>query len=978
MPLSEIQTGTDTAVGQFQGGALRQTSTGRFELVMSRLLSLIAALLVVGTLTDARQMRPTINLAGPWKFKIDSTDVGVKERWFLANLPETVLLPGSMAQNGKGDDVSVNTKWTGGIVDQSWFTAKKYEKYRQPGNVKVPFWLNPVKSYVGAAWYQKNVVIPQEWQGKHITIFLERCHWETELWVDGRQVGMQNSLGTPHEYDLTKYLTPGKHRITIRIDNRIKEIDVGRNAHSVTDHTQTNWNGIVGRIELRAHPPIHIVNVSVIPHIHLKSVTVRVRLESIPTGFPGGILRLSAKPTARTSQRRPVEASYLMPSSGHNSVTHDVELKMGPDALLWDEFKPNLYTLDVTFDGGDKGFQDKRTVQIGLREFRTDGTQFSINGRPVFLRGTLECAIFPKTGYASTDIREWTRIFKICKAYGLNHVRFHSWCPPEAAFDAADREGIYLYVECCAWTKVGEGKPIDTWLYEESERIVAVYGNHPSFCMMSYGNEPSGTNQSKFLGEFVKYWKQKDPRRVYTSGAGWPQIPENDFHVTDAPRIQLWGAGLTSIINKEPPQIAFDFRQIISKYDRPVVSHEIGQWCAYPNFKEIKKYTGVLRAKNFEIFKESLEENQMGDLANRFLMASGKLQVLCYKADIEAALRTPGMAGFELLDLHDFPGQGTALVGVLDPFWQEKGYVTAKEYSRFCNSTVPLARLQKMTFLNDEQFSADIEVAHFGPEPLSRITPRWRIRNASGKLMAEGILKETDIPIANGISLGSMRIYLDGWPTGRMNFEVSVGRFANDWDFWVYPAKLEAVGSGNVLVAERIDAGVEEALNAGKCVLLLADTSLVKSDVPPGFSSIFWNTAWTSQQPPHTLGILCNPQHPALKHFPTEYHSDWQWWDLVTRSRAMILDSLPPSLRPVVRVVDDWFTNRRLGLLVEAKVGKGKLLICSIDLKTDLERRPVARQLLYSLTKYVSGREFSPKQSATITSLRGFFRSARH
>lgn len=940
----------------------------------TRPFNILSVVLIACASAFAQSSRLTINLAGPWKFKIDSTDIGVKEKWFLANLPGTVMLPGSMAQNGKGDDISVNTKWTGGIVDKSWFTGKKYEKYRQPGNVKVPFWLNPVKSYVGAAWYQKNVLIPREWQGKHISIFLERCHWETELWVDDRQVGTQNSLGTPHEYDLTKYLTPGKHRITIRIDNRIKDIDVGRNAHSVTDHTQTNWNGIVGRIELRALPPIHIVNVTVIPHIHLKSVTVRVRLESFPTGFPGGILRLSAKPIARTSQRRPVETSYLMPSSGHNSVTHDVELKMGPDALLWDEFKPNLYKLDVTFDGGDKGFQDKRTVQFGLREFRTEGTRFIVNDRPVFLRGTLESAIFPKTGYASTDTRDWTRIFKICKAYGLNHVRFHSWCPPEAAFEAADQQGIYLYVECCAWTAVGDGKPFDIWLYQESERIVAAYGNHPSFCMMSYGNEPSGSNQAKFLGEFVKYWKQKDSRRVYTSGAGWPQIQESDFHVTDAPRIQLWGAGLSSIINKEAPQTAYDFRQIISKYDRPVVSHEIGQWCVYPNFKEIGKYTGVLRAKNFEIFKESLEENQMGDLANEFLMASGKLQVLCYKADIEAALRTPGMAGFELLDLHDFPGQGTALVGVLDPFWQEKGYVTSKEYSRFCNSTVPLARLQKMIFLSGEELLADIEVSHFGRAPLARVRPRWRIRSAEGKLMAEGVLNETDVPIANAVSLGSVRLSLDGWPSGMMNLEVTIGQSANDWNFWVYPETLPEVKTSDVILAQEFNEGVEKALALGKCVLLLPDTNRINSTVPPGFSSIFWNTAWTSQPPPHTLGILCDPQHPALKYFPTEYHSDWPWWDLVTRSRAMILDSLPPSLRPVVRVVDDWFTNRRLGLVVEAKVGKGKLLICSIDLKTDLEKRPVARQFLYSLKKYVSSKEFAPKRSVNIASLRGLFK----
>jgi hypothetical protein len=930
--------------------------------------------LLACTSAFAQPSPSTINLAGQWRFKIDSTDIGVTEKWFLRNLPETINLPGSMAQNGIGDDISINTKWTGGIVDKSWFTDKKYEKYRQPGNVKVPFWLNPVKSYVGAAWYQKNVVIPPDWEGKHISIFLERCHWETELWVDDREVGTQNSLGAPHEYDLTRYLTQGKHRITIRIDNRIKDIDVGRNAHSVSDHTQTNWNGVVGRIELRALPPVHIVKVTVFPHIHLKSATVRVRVESFPTGFPGGILRLSAKPISRTSQRNPVETSSFMPSSEHNSVTHDVELKMGADALLWDEFEPNLYKLEVTFDGGEKGFQDKRTVQFGLREFRAEGTRFVVNDRPVFLRGTLECAIFPKTGYASTDLKEWKRIFKVCKSYGLNHVRFHSWCPPEAAFDAADQLGIYLYVECCAWTTVGDGKPFDTWLYQESERIVAAYGNHPSFCMMSYGNEPSGKEQSKFLGEFVKYWKQKDSRRVYTSAAGWPQIPESDFHITDAPRIQIWGVGLSSIINKEAPQSAYDFRQIISKYDKPVVSHEIGQWCAYPNFAEIKKYTGVLRAKNFEIFKESLGQNHMGSQAHDFLMASGKLQVLCYKADIEAALRTPGMAGFELLDLHDFPGQGTALVGVLDPFWQEKGYVTAKEYSRFCNSTVPLARLQKMTFLNDEPFSADIEVAHFGPAPLMHITPHWRIRDASGKLMAEGILKESDIPIANAFSLGSMRIYLDGWPTGKMNFEVSVGQFSNDWDFWIYPAKLDNPPTGGIVIADKLDAQVEEALASGKNVLLLADTGLVKSDVPPGFSSIFWNTAWTSRQPPHTLGILCDPKNPALKFFPTEYHSNWQWWDLVTRSRAMILDSLPASIRPIVQVVDDWFTNRRLGLVVEAKVGEGKILICSIDLKTDLENRPVARQLLYSLQEYVSSKQFAPKQSVDVTLLRRLFK----
>ncbi len=939
--------------------------------VKSCCLRIAIALLLV---TACALSQSTIDLAGSWRFKADSGDVGIQGQWFLKQLPEKITLPGSMARNGKGDDISVNTKWTGGIVDKSWFTEKKYEKYRQPGNVKVPFWLNPVKSYVGAAWYQKQVDVPKGWQGKHVELFLERCHWETQLWVDGQEVGTQNSLATPHRYDLSGMLVPGKHRLTLRVDNRIKDIDVGYNAHSVSDHTQTNWNGIVGRIELRASPTVFISDVSLVPNIQSKRVDVSIELATQTRSPAQGRVILSVNtvysPKKQTFPERTAEFEI---QRGRGEI--HVAYPMGEEVRLWDEFEPSLYQMHISLRSAASEVSEDRTIQFGMREFKVEGTRFSVNGRPIFLRGTLECAIFPKTGYASMDIRDWKRIFRVSKSFGLNHVRFHSWCPPEVAFDAADQEGIYLYVECCAWTTVGDGKPFDKWLYQESESIVQAYGNHPSFCMMSYGNEPGGANQSKFLGEFVKYWKEKDARRVYTGGAGWPQIPESDFHITDAPRIQRWGAGLTSIINSQAPQTAFDFRDIISKYDKPVVSHEIGQWCVYPNFNEIKKYTGVLKAKNFEVFKESLGQNHMGEQAKDFLLASGKLQVLCYKADIEAALRTPGMAGFELLDLHDFPGQGTALVGVLDAFWGGKGYVTAKEYLRFCNSTVPIVRMKKRIFLNNEELAADVEVAHFGRVPLRAVTPTWRIKDTKGTVVASGSLKQTDVPVTNAFSLGSIRAPLAAVQSAaKLILEVSIAGYSNEWDVWVYPATLPDIEMPGVVVANEINAEVENALEAGKSVLLLADTGHINSSVPPGFSSIFWNTAWTSGQPPHTLGILCNPQHPALKYFPTEYHSNWQWWDLITKSRAMVLDSLPASLRPVVQVVDDWFTNRKLGLLLEAKVGKGKLLLCSIDLKTDLEERPVARQLLLSLRRYVASSEFGPKQTVSLSLLRKLFK----
>ena len=902
----------------------------------------------------------SINLAGEWKFKIDSLDIGISEQWFKNDYIETVLLPGSMPENGKGNDVSISTKWTGKIVDQSWYTDEKYAKYRKEGNVKIPFWLQPEKHYIGPAWYQKEISIPEIWAGKRIELFLERCHWETQVWINDQKVGMKNSLATAHIYDLTEFLKLGKHIITIRVDNRINEIDPGQNAHSVSDHTQTNWNGIVGKIILGAKNPVYFEKVKLYPDVKAKKVVVKFNLENKSGIEQTCKLRLVAENEKHKTNELVKEIIIS------ESEEFEIDYPMGDNLLLWDEFNPNTYSMNLQLQSAEGTFS--KQIDFGMREFIVKGSRFAINDRPVFLRGTLECAIFPKTGYPSTDVGEWTRIFKVIKSHGLNHMRFHSWCPPEAAFIAGDKAGIYLQVECSAWANIGDGKPIDKWLYDEAENILESYGNHPSFCLMAYGNEPRGQNQGEYLNAFVKHLKEIDSRRVYTSGAGWPPVPDMDYYNPPDPRIQRWKEGLKSIINRESPQTMFDYRDIIAdKFDdKPVVSHEIGEWCVYPNFKEIKKYTGVLKAKNFEIFQETLNENHMGNLAEDFLMASGKLQALCYKAEIEAALRTPGFAGFQLLDLHDFPGQGTALIGVLDAFWEEKGYISPEEYSRFCNKTVPLARFYKRVFLNNEKITAGIEVAHFGENPLRNITATWKITDENGNSVFEGIFNKMDIPIGNNIKLGEIKIYGDKIVTPqKLVLTVDVAGYSNSWDFWVYPAKQKSLDEQNILVTSDLDSKAAAFLEKGGNVLLSLKKGSLKAEkggsIKVGFSSIFWNTAWNEKQAPHTLGILCDPENPALNEFPTEYHSNWQWWDAMSHSQAIVLDDFNPELKPIVRVIDDWFENRRLALIFEAEVGNGKVIVSGIDLVNDMENRPEARQLLYSIKKYMIGNEFNPK-----------------
>lgn len=915
------------------------------------------------------------DLSGSWKYRIDSLDQGIDQKWFAESFPsDTLHLPGSLAENGKGFPVTTHTKWTGQVVDQSWYTADKYEKYRKPGNIKIPFWLQPDVYYVGAAWYQREIKIPPAWKGQRIILTLERCHWESSIWIDGRFAGKLNSLATAHRYDLSKLANPGSHLLTIRIDNRMI-VNVGENAHSVSDHTQSNWNGIVGKMTLEALPVVSLGTIKLYPDIENHVVKVIGGIENSSANTEQISLEVVVKRYGKTGYSlSPFKMQKEIPAG---SEAFELIYPMGDDCLLWDEFSPNLYEMKIGLTMKKTTDAQVSNILFGMRDFKAQGSRFAINGRPTFLRGTLECAIFPKTGYPALKVEEWQHIYKIIKAHGLNHMRFHSWCPPEAAFIAADIEGIYLYVECGAWTQVGTGNSFDTWLYAESERIVNEYGNHPSFVMMSYGNEPGGSNQVAFLDEFVSYWKNKDKRRAYTSASGWPIVPSEDFYCTPAPRIQGWGQGLNSIINAQAPQTSYDFRDIIAKNypEKPVVSHEIGQWCVYPDFKEISHYTGVLKAKNFEIFKETLEANKLGHLADSFLLASGKLQALCYKADIEAALRTPGMAGFQLLDLHDFPGQGTALVGVLNAFWEQKGYITPAEYSLFCNSVVPLARMQKLVLNSDEVFKADIEIANYGPVDLKEvkgpIKGPIRILNSESKVVMETSWSVDAIPTGTNTVVGKIEWPLAGvTKASRFTLEVIVGDRMNRWDFWVYPKVLAVPGTSEIPVYTSVTPQLTKLLDQGGSAII----SLGPDGVAPekggnialGFSSIFWNTAWTRGQAPHTLGILCNPKHPALKDFPTEYYSTFQWWDIVSQAKPLILDEIDPAPQPIVRIIDDWFTSRSLGLVIEAGVGKGKLIITGTDLIHNLNTRPAARQLLYSLRKYASTKAFEPMNTMSI------------
>lgn len=909
----------------------------------------------------ALKAQKSIDLSGEWGFSMDRLDKGEQEKWFSRLPDDRINLPGSMPEKLKGDEVTAATQWTGSLYDSSYYYNPYMEKYRKEGNIKFPFFLTPDRHYVGVAWYQKEVDIPDGWKGERIVLFLERPHIETTVWINGRKAGTQNSLCVPHEYDITRYIRPGKCRIAIRIDNRIKDINVGPDSHSITDQTQGNWNGIVGRICLQTTPRTYLEDIQVYPEPEQRLARVKI----VVKGSGDAMIKLSTRSfnTDKMHSVPPVRQEVKMKNG---SAETEILLPLGEGMLLWDEFDPALYKLTAELIAGKK--TDIKEVQFGMRRFEIKGKWFYVNGRKTMLRGTVENCDFPLTGYPPMDVESWERVFRICRSYGLNHMRFHSYCPPKAAFQAADLVGFYLQPEGPSWPnhgpKLGLGQPIDNYLMDETIALTKEYGNYASYCMLACGNEPSG-RWVEWVTQFVDYWENNDPRRVYTGasvGNGWQWQPRNQYHVKAGARGLTWA--------KQQPSTRDDYRfqSRIDTVKQPYVSHETGQWCAFPNFNEIRKYTGVNKARNFEIFRDILADNHMSSQAHQFMMASGKLQALCYKYEIEKTLRTPDYAGFQLLALNDYSGQGTALVGVLDVFFEEKGYIDAAEWRRFCSPTVPLMRTDKFVYNSSETFKADIEIAHFGREELKQAKVLYSIKDEFGKIYANGTLAVTDIPIGNMNRTGSVEFPLGTINSAKkLNLEVAIeGTEAiNDWDFWVYPATVELVG-GNVYTTDTLDVKALEILqNGGNVLITAAGKVSYGKEVVQQFTPVFWNTSWFKMRPPHTTGILVNPKHPLFRHFPTEYHSNLQWWELLNRAQVMQFTGFPEAFQPTIQSIDTWFISRKIGMLFEANVLNGKVIMTTMDITTDPDQRIAARQMHKAILHYMSSDQFRPLFTVT-------------
>ena len=941
---------------------------------MKNSIKLVTLLLTAGFYSACtRQLPPDtqsrIPLEGNWGLQLDTAGAGIAPDWLTKSCTDSLFLPGTTDMGKKG---TYNTDMT--------LTTSLSREY----------------VFEGKALYTKQVDIPEEWDGTSVRLVMERTK-PTTIWIDGKEVGANNDISTAQQYDLSSYLFPGTHTVAILVDNGKQAVPekVYGSSHAYSASTQTNWNGIIGDFYLESVPLCGIDDIQLYPDVAKKVVTARVTLRNPDKGAGKGILSFYAEAWNTDKQHKTpvqtVEVDWTKPEQ-------ELELALGDKALLWSEFTPSLYRFSVSLKTDQSG--DTEQATFGLRDFKTKGRQFTMNGKTTFLRGKHDACVFPLIAHTAMDVETWRHYFQVAKQYGINHYRFHSWCPPEACFEAADIEGIYLQPELPIWGNIDiDDTELCDYLLKEGRNLHRAYSNHASFVMFGLGNEMSG---EEGLAMLIQTFKKEDNRHIYSSGSnnylGFKGKQANEDYFTTC-RVGREGdkqfntharasfsfadAYDGGYLNHTYPNSEMDFSSANVLCDVPIISHETGQFQVYPNYEEIKKYTGVLKPRNFEIFKKRLEEAGMINLAYDFMMASGKWSALLYRADIEMNLRTPEWGGFQLLDLQDYPGQGSAYVGILDAFMESKGLIAPEEWRHFCSEVVPLFCTEKFCWTNDEALTGEVEIANYSESDLNSKQLSWTLTDSKQQVLDKGVLplqvKQGELAKVGTLkpAIASVRkaekvtlaLSIDGTP------------YRNDYSLWIYPAAdKEVAPSEDICVTDDLDAHLKYLTEGGKVLWFPSKDKHKDQTVGGLFQTDYWNYRMfrticeNLDRPvsPGTLGILTDPGHPALADFPTEFHTNWQWFPIIKQSYPMILDRLSDDYRPIVQVIDNVERNHKLGLLFEFKVGNGKLLVCMSDLKA-VQDKPEARQFYRSILEYMESSAFAPSYSLSAKDLQDLF-----
>jgi beta-galactosidase len=920
----------------------------------------------------------TIDLNGQWLFALDPDDKGKSENWQSSALPNTIAVPASFAEQGYGHEPA--SRLLGG-----WIQAHEYE---------------------GAAWYRLTIEIPVDWQKQVVELILRGVRWRSEVWLDDVYVGLQESLSTPHRYNLTDKVKAGSsYNLTIRVDNRM--IYPLQESHINSCETATRWGGITGGIELIAKPLISIANIQCLPNVADKRFDFQIAVSNSASDL-----------TLEVNVTDPQSGDTFTTNAPVVNGTAALSITLGAKARLWWDSDPFLYQAQFTLRQNDTVL-DVTEKRLGLREIAVQGKQILLNGSPIFLSGYVDCCIFPLTGYPSWDIEHYRRQFRIAKSYGFNHVRLHSWTAPEPFFDAADEIGMLVQSELPHWSRyydyaeVPAPLAVQNFLMSEVEAIVTALHLHPSYIMFSNGNELLGSaaGHPEMLA-LIERGRELDSTRLYTDNTGFGRMPAPQRKVDFFIQSCNWHPP-KKIYDAASADTTQDFSEIMAMAAAPVIGHEHGQFTMYVRPSEAEKYTGVMRPTWLEGVETTLQAKGLESRLDDYIQASGTHILRTYKENIERARRTRGLSGLQLLDIRDFPGQGHATTGILDMFWDSKGLVEPETFAQFNGAVVLLTRKQSPTFWTGHALVVDVEVSNFGREIITDGVLHWELRDRQRKIVLNGSIEIPDAVIGEVTHLGQLSIPTDDDNVAHSwELILHVGKAQNSWHFWSYPypqaqdyngvstrindlrhvltgADFSDDFNGTYLnwsetpyklkptvplaIAERLSLRLLQYLHDGGNVWLTPNLSQLYDAVRTRYLPPFWSYLHFPDNVSSVMGTIIHP-HPALANFPHDGYSDWQWYHIVNDTPAICLDSVP-FIQPIMEVVDNFNRAKRLAYAFEARVGTGKLFVSTWRLHDGTAfGRPEARFLLGQIIDYLRSDHFAPTSNLSVGQVLGLFK----
>ena len=955
-------------------------------------------------LWDGAYMRILLN--GKWHVVLEDGTTGQMD------------LPGTLDENGIGHrDVGAN-QWhpdavlgnAAGEIDKDAPIATRFTRRH---------------TYEGEARISRKITVP-DYGTDRLFVLAERAR-ALRLLVDGEacSVFRQGTLSTPYIFELTG-AAPGEHEFTFLSDNSYPGMPKAAIYYSsaATDETQTNWNGILGECSMYTRPQNFIDSLRVYPRAVKKEeknkaggYVLDVCVELAPGAkkvYKDAKIILQSEALAAGELEDTQTLTEIISYSGEglaeagtdkeeNPKTMEIwfrDLPLRENVKLWDEDEGNLYEMAVTLDNGmsaeDKGGSTAECrTRFGIRSFGDNGSgRLALNGRAIFLRGEANCAEYPETGHPPMTIPEWKEMLLKYRSYGINFVRFHSHCEPEAAFAAADELGMLLQPELSHWDPKDAFGTEESYRYYRAELVdlLKTYANHPSFVMLTLGNELQAQDEGRErMRELVRTAKRMDPTRLYANGSNAFYgeegcDPESDFYTSQSCKdvvIRGTFSGMRGYLNENYPSAdrTYDeaMAEIRKEYQKPVFSFEVGQFEVLPDFEELESFHGISDPVNLKLIKKRVEERGLLPTWEKYVEATGELSRLAYREEIEAAMRTRELSGISLLGLQDFPGQGTALVGMMNSHLEPKPYDFARpeRFREFFQECRILVKLPHYTYEAGERLIAEVEAANFGKRNIEGVFC-WTL--AGKKSVSENgncepaEIKSKNTVIATGedteiticrpgsyTEVGSLDIPLDFVEKNTaLTLKVRIGDSISAYPIWVY-RKTTPVCPENVYETRAFDVKTREILQNGGRVYLSpdADKESLPNSIKTQFTTDFWSVG-TFADREGGMGQLIDTEHPIFKEFPTDFHTDWQWWIMATK-RAVIL---PHPMKTIITEMDSYAFLRPMAQMIEFRCLKGKVLLSTMELHKS-QQYPEVRALQASIYTYLSGENFEPAEEIT-------------